>query len=91
MKKILGLIVFFGLCVFAFHYRENHESTARKEQIAQLEAKIGHLRSENTELHRARDGVEGVNQRMKARLEELGHPWEKNEAAENASTERSDD
>lgn len=86
MKKIVGLLVFFALCLGAFHFHENHESTGYKDRIAELEDKVKYLRAEHSDLNQSKIYVEGVNKQMRLNIEtlavaldELNYEWEEGE------------
>lgn len=55
--RLLSVVGFFGLCLGAWKYTEDHQSTTRKENIAKLEQKVEELRSEVVEISNKRNAL----------------------------------
>ena len=59
VRFLVIVVVLVGACMFSFNYVKGHESTAQKEQIADLEQHIELLSSLKQKVIRAKDDVEG--------------------------------
>ncbi len=83
LRKLIGLVAFFALCVYGYHFRENHKSTGYKAEIVILTDKTERLEKKADRLETERDMLEASNKDIlriinakKNECKELAHPWE---------------